>query len=272
MIKVVERAQNQDASADPNQTVQSFIDLCQRHEHNFYKFVHEVHIHDNGLFTSLMGWLEGILDFLRKGPKGGKLDMNALFQGAVDMHQIDKEKAIKEVNDLVSWQEARKKWHHNKTRQKMAAEGAGVESAPGIKSFKSSDFGLNEVSFSFAPSFNSYLTISSRRTSKSSTLKMKRKAATKTSWPTTSIPFPRSDVAALGNKIIFDAVPASLSSLKYKKCTSCPRASTLCYAWCWQTKSAKHFGASIILNLFDLSDMELESSGIGRAINLQGGR
>jgi hypothetical protein len=142
---VVERAQNQDVSADPNQTVQSFIDLCQRHEHNFYKFVHEVHLHDNGLFTSLMGWLEGILDFLRKGPKGGKLDMNALFQGAVDVHQIDKEKAVREINDLVSWQEARKKWHHDKTRQKMAAEGAGAEQGPGMNSFKSSDFGLNEV-------------------------------------------------------------------------------------------------------------------------------
>ena len=162
MFAVVERAQRQDVSADPNQTVQSFIDLCARHEHNFYKFVHEVHIHDNGLFGQLMGWLEGILGFLRHGPAGGKLDMNALFQGAVAVKQIDKDTAIKEIDDLIKWQEDRKKWHQDKTRQKMAAEGSGssAEVAPGSTTFRSSDFGLNEVDISFlpplAPSYSLY--------------------------------------------------------------------------------------------------------------------
>jgi hypothetical protein len=148
-IVVIEKAQRQDVSADPNQTVQSFIDLCARHEHNFYKFVHEVHIHDNGLFGALMAWLEDILDFLRKGPTGGKLDMNALFQGALDMGQIDREECIKEINELIKWQEAKKQWHQDKTRQKMAAEGTGqaaASSVPGSMAFKSSDFGLHEVS------------------------------------------------------------------------------------------------------------------------------
>ena len=122
MFAVLERAQRQDISADPNQTVQSFIDLCGRHQDNFYKFVHEVHIHDNGLFSSLMTWLEGILEFLRHGPKGGKLDMNALFQGSVEMKQIDKAAAIAEIDALIKWQEERKKWHQDKTRQKMAAQ------------------------------------------------------------------------------------------------------------------------------------------------------
>jgi hypothetical protein len=92
-----------------------------------------------------MGWLEGILEFLRKGPKGGKLDMNALFQGAVDVKQIDKDLAIKEINDLITWQEERKKWHQDKTRQKMAAEGTNPDPVPGGQAFKSSDFGLHEV-------------------------------------------------------------------------------------------------------------------------------
>ncbi|OJJ48535.1 hypothetical protein ASPZODRAFT_158221 [Penicilliopsis zonata CBS 506.65] len=144
-IGVVERAQRQDVSADPNQTVQAFIDLCARHEHNFYKFVHEVHLHDNGLFGSLMSWLEDILEFLRKGPQGGKLDMNALFQGAAAAGQIDKEAALAEINALIKWQEDRKRWHLNKTRQKMAAEGTGTESVPGSATFKGSDFGLDEA-------------------------------------------------------------------------------------------------------------------------------
>ena len=146
-FSVLTAAQRQDVSADPNQTVQSFIDLCGRHQDNFYKFIHEVHIHDNGLFTALMGWLEGILEFLRHGPKGGKLDMNALFQGAVDMNQINKEKAIAEINALIKWQGERKKWHQDKTRQKMAAsESNGITpSTPGSATFRSSDFGLDQA-------------------------------------------------------------------------------------------------------------------------------
>jgi hypothetical protein len=146
--QVVDKCREQDVSADPNQTVQAFIDLCQRHEHNFYKFVHEVHTHDNGLFTQLMGWIEGILEFLRNGPTSGKLDMNALFAGAVSVGQLDKKKAVEEIDSLITWQEARKKWHQDKTRQKMAAEGGGVssiEAVPGGIAFKSSDFGLDQM-------------------------------------------------------------------------------------------------------------------------------
>ncbi|KAF4459281.1 hypothetical protein FALBO_13952 [Fusarium albosuccineum] len=144
MIQVVDKCREQDASADPNQTVQAFIDLCQRHEHNFYKFVHEVHTHDNGLFTQLMGWIEGILEFLRKGPKNGTLNVNALFEGGVSTGILDKDKAIEEINALIAWQEARKKWHNDKTRQKMAAEGhAGSDMMPTGMTFNSSDFGLD---------------------------------------------------------------------------------------------------------------------------------
>lgn len=147
MFNVLAQAQRQDVSADPNQTVQSFIDLCARHEDNFYKFVHEVHIHDNGLFTQIMSWLEGILEFLRHGPKGGKLDMNALFQGAVSVSSISKSASIAEINALIQWQEERKKWHQDKTRQKMAAEHASSlpGSAPGNNAFRTSDFGLDEA-------------------------------------------------------------------------------------------------------------------------------
>ncbi|KAK7540711.1 uncharacterized protein J3D65DRAFT_616264 [Phyllosticta citribraziliensis] len=147
IIRTVSAAQRADISADPNQTVQAFIDLCARHEDNLYKFIHEVHIHDNGLFDSLMGWIEGILEFLRKGPSSGrKLDMNALVAGALEAGVIEKTAAIKEINSLIKWQAARKKWHSDKTRQKMAQggdEGGEVMMGMGIGGFKSSDFGLH---------------------------------------------------------------------------------------------------------------------------------
>ncbi|TKA22305.1 hypothetical protein B0A50_08030 [Salinomyces thailandicus] len=156
-IQTIEKAQRQDVSADPNQTVQSFIDLCERHEEDLYKFIHEVHIHDNGLFDKLMVWIEGILDFLRNGPRNGsKLDINALFQGAVEMRQVDREETVKEINGLIKWQMERKRWHQDKTRQKMASGGTGdAPSAGGAASgsatgglsgtFRSSDFGINAL-------------------------------------------------------------------------------------------------------------------------------
>ncbi|KAF4123573.1 succinate dehydrogenase (ubiquinone) flavoprotein subunit [Geosmithia morbida] len=143
IIQVVDKCRDQDASADPNQTVQAFIDLCQRHEHNFYKFVHEVHVHDNGLFTQLMGWIEGILEFLRHGPKNGTINIDALFTRAVESGSVDKEKAIAEIDSLIAWQEARKRWHSDKTRQKMAAEGTGGGGLM-LSGFKSTDFGLDD--------------------------------------------------------------------------------------------------------------------------------
>jgi hypothetical protein len=150
-IATIEKAQRQDVSADPNQTVQSFIDLCARHEEDLYKFIHEVHLHDNGLFDKLMTWIEGILDFLRNGPKGGKLDMNALFQGAVEMRLIDRDKAVREINSLIKWQTARKRWHQDKTRQKMAnADSSGAANGSDgmgalANTFKPGDFGLNAM-------------------------------------------------------------------------------------------------------------------------------
>lgn len=135
-------------SADPNQTVQAFIDLCTRHEENFYKFVHEVHIHDNGLFDKLMGWLEGILQFLREGP-GKSLDMNQLFEDAVKSGKINETIAKGEIDSLIGWQAERKMWHEQKTRQKMAGNDKTFMNT-GADMFKSSDFGVDEVGLSLA--------------------------------------------------------------------------------------------------------------------------
>lgn len=138
-----------DLASDPNKTVQAFIDLCARHEDNFFKFIHEVHLHDNGLFSSLMGWIEDILAFLRNGPKRGALDMNKLFEDAVEQKIIDPVKAKAEIDSLIKWQFDRKRWHEGKTRQKMASgRDNWQEAAPG--GFSVSDFGLEPVGFSFS--------------------------------------------------------------------------------------------------------------------------
>lgn len=44
-----------------------FVDLIQRHEQAFYHFVHKVHSKGEGLFSSLMQWIELFLTLMREG-------------------------------------------------------------------------------------------------------------------------------------------------------------------------------------------------------------
>jgi len=47
--------------------VKAFIDLVERHEQSFYSFVHKVHSKGEGLFDSLMRWVELFLTVAREG-------------------------------------------------------------------------------------------------------------------------------------------------------------------------------------------------------------
>jgi len=66
LIRTVEQTEELSQS-DPAKTVQIFIDLIQRHEQAFYSFVHKVHSKGEGLFTSLMQWIELFLTLMREG-------------------------------------------------------------------------------------------------------------------------------------------------------------------------------------------------------------
>ena len=82
MIRTVEQVEEREAdpcscrtrtdcavvsAEDPQRTVQTFIDLVQRHEQSFYTFVHNVHSKGQGLFDSLMAWIELFLSYARDG-------------------------------------------------------------------------------------------------------------------------------------------------------------------------------------------------------------
>ncbi len=63
---------------DPHRTVQAFIDLIQRHEQSFYDFVHKVHSKGEGLFDSLMRWVELFITVIRDG-LGSQLSLEFLL-------------------------------------------------------------------------------------------------------------------------------------------------------------------------------------------------
>jgi len=148
LIVVVQKAEDQgtslqnkantDLSTDSNKLVQSFIDLCSRHEEKFYKFVHEVHIHDKDLlFTHLMKWIEIILSFLRNG-LGSTVDMNALV---FETPGIDISLALQELDSLILWNKDRKLWNERRLRAKIASAEDGTIPQGG---FSAGDFGLDE--------------------------------------------------------------------------------------------------------------------------------
>ncbi|KAJ7904538.1 hypothetical protein B0H14DRAFT_2663361 [Mycena olivaceomarginata] len=64
LIRTVEQSEDIE---DPTRTVQAFIDLIERHEQAFYNFVHKVHSKGEGLFDSLMRWIELFLTVVREG-------------------------------------------------------------------------------------------------------------------------------------------------------------------------------------------------------------
>ncbi|KIM46162.1 hypothetical protein M413DRAFT_64985 [Hebeloma cylindrosporum] len=66
LIKTVEQVEEL-SQEDPHLTVQAFIELIQRHEQAFYNFVHKVHSKGEGLFDSLMHWVELFLTLVREG-------------------------------------------------------------------------------------------------------------------------------------------------------------------------------------------------------------
>ncbi|KAJ7908340.1 hypothetical protein B0H13DRAFT_2233333 [Mycena leptocephala] len=77
LIKTVEQSEDL-SQEDPTQTVQAFIDLIERHEQSFYNFVHKVHSKGEGLFDSLMRWIELFLTVVREG-LGGPISLDFLL-------------------------------------------------------------------------------------------------------------------------------------------------------------------------------------------------
>ncbi|KAF6762614.1 hypothetical protein DFP72DRAFT_802386 [Ephemerocybe angulata] len=66
LIRTVEQL-DEASQEDPHRTVQEFVNLVQRHEQSFYHFVHNVHSKGEGLFDSLMRWMELFLTSIREG-------------------------------------------------------------------------------------------------------------------------------------------------------------------------------------------------------------
>ncbi|GMK60115.1 hypothetical protein CspeluHIS016_0903320 [Cutaneotrichosporon spelunceum] len=120
MIRTVEQVEEL-SQEDPQRTVQTFIDLVQRHEQAFYTFVHNVHSKGQGLFESLMGWIELFLSYARDGLPV-PLDLEILLpHGGPERVAI-----MNEVDEIAQYHYKLKVAHEEKVRKRFAS-GAGAD-------------------------------------------------------------------------------------------------------------------------------------------------
>ena len=144
LIKTVEAAEAGAASSsiDPQKTVTLFMDLVQRHEQQFYHFVHSVHSKGEDLFDGLMHWIELFLNFIREGlnPDGVTLDFLLPHAGQ------EREDVMKEIDSLIDYHRTLKIAHHERLRRRLMkgeansaaasyTTGSGVVGGPGQVGF-----------------------------------------------------------------------------------------------------------------------------------------
>lgn len=99
---------------DPQRTVQTFIDLVQRHEQAFYTFVHNVHTKGQGLFDSLMGWIELFLGYARTG-----LDTPLDLEILLPMGGPERAAIMAEVDAVAQYHYKLKVAHEEKVRRRF---------------------------------------------------------------------------------------------------------------------------------------------------------
>ncbi|KAG0357738.1 hypothetical protein BG005_003139, partial [Podila minutissima] len=76
LIKIVEQAEvndGKDGTGRPS-TATLYLNLVRKHLPSFYKFVHQVHKQDDGIFHDLLEWIESIITFMRTGFARGRID------------------------------------------------------------------------------------------------------------------------------------------------------------------------------------------------------
>jgi hypothetical protein len=119
---------------DPSRTVQTFIDLVQRHEQAFYTFVHNVHSKGSGLFDSLMAWIELFLSYARDGlPE--PVDLEFLLPDSGPQRRA----IMAEVDAVAQYHYRLKLAHEEKIRRRFEKGPAGTNDLDIVTGIEESD-------------------------------------------------------------------------------------------------------------------------------------
>ncbi|CAO3673897.1 hypothetical protein G6F70_006884 [Rhizopus microsporus] len=134
LIQLIDQLDAQDAT----NTAQPFIDLVQRHEQQFYTFVHRVHAQDHSrLFDSLLAYVNSIFSLISHGLPA-RVDLNGCVQDALTPTEYPGLKA--EIDALCLYHKERKQRHLERKRQKLMMtidDEDELDFVPGNKEFMS---------------------------------------------------------------------------------------------------------------------------------------
>ncbi|KAF7301685.1 PX-domain-containing protein [Mycena indigotica] len=119
LIKTVEQSEDL-SQEDPHRTVQAFVNLVERHEQSFYHFVHKVHSKGEGLFDSLMRWIELFLTVVREG-LGGPVSLEFLLPHTGP----ERQKILAEVDQVALYHYKLKVLYEDKLRRRFGRTKAG---------------------------------------------------------------------------------------------------------------------------------------------------
>jgi hypothetical protein len=105
---------------EPSKTVELFINLVSRHEQAFYHFIHKVQSKGEGLFDSLMRWIELFLTFMREGinQNGENISLEFLLPHTGD----ERAKILKEVDAVALYHYKLKVAYEAKIRKRFLQE------------------------------------------------------------------------------------------------------------------------------------------------------
>ncbi|CAO3624260.1 unnamed protein product [Cunninghamella echinulata] len=107
-------------------TSQLFVDLVQRHEQKFYRFVHNVHAQDKShLFDDLLRYVDSISSFAMNGlnmKEDEYLDLPSIIQSATTTHTLSHDQydeLKKEINDVQTYHQQQKELHAARRKLKI---------------------------------------------------------------------------------------------------------------------------------------------------------
>lgn len=142
LIRTVEMVEEL-SQEDPHLTVQAFIDLIQRHEQAFYSFVHKVHSKGEGLFDSLIRWIELFLTLVREG-LGPPISLEFLLPHSGQ----ERADVLAEVDAVATYHYKTKVVYEDKLRRRFGrAQGVGAGEEAEEQTQAMVDGVLAEISF-----------------------------------------------------------------------------------------------------------------------------
>lgn len=105
------------ADLDVTDTIQLFIDLVQRHEQNFYEFVHNVHSQEaSKVFDELIQYLDKLFTFVAQGIPG-KIDIWHSVEKVVSKQELPA--LEQEIDAICQYRYQQKMYHFERQRRKL---------------------------------------------------------------------------------------------------------------------------------------------------------